>query len=256
MNTSRKSPATGLKSPHFCPFARPQSVHPRHGERGNAMIYILIAIVLFAALGVILARQSDNSETSALNSERTEIAATQVIQTSMQLKQAIDQMMYSGTKPHQLDFITPDKEPGFSTPPHHNKVFHPGGGGVIVNPLPAQAVHQVSTTPPARWYIGRPINVQWSPSNTQDVIITAHQISEPVCRAINQKLLGDPTPLASTINPRQLLISSSVYGGMGLPMWQNAHCPACVEKIAGCMTGPSEVPGQAIFSFYSIAVLL
>lgn len=218
------------------------------------MIYILIAIVLFAALSLTLARQSDNSETGALSAERAEIAATQIIQTSMQIKQAIDQMIYSGSNVNQLLYTTPDNEPAFSTPPHYNKVFHPAGGGVIVNPLPAQAIHQVSSNPPARWYIGRVLNVEWTNSTAPEVIITAHQISEPVCRAINKRLLGDPTPLAATINPRSLLISISVWGGPVPVMWQNAYCPACVDKISACITGPSEVPGQNIFSYYAIAV--
>ncbi len=259
MNTSRKSPPPNAKSPHFCPSS-PLGGHKggrkggRKAERGNAMIYILIAIVLFAALSLVLARQSDNSETGALNAERTEIAATQIIQTSMQLKQAIDQMMFSGTKASQLDFTTPDNEPAFSTPPDYNKVFHPAGGGVIVSPLPAQALRQISAVPPARWYIGRVINVEWTKTTEPEIIITAHQISEPVCRAINKRLLGDPTPLAATVNPRLLLIHASEYGGMPPLVWNSAHCPACVEKISGCLTGPSEVPGENIYSFYAIAV--
>ena len=86
-------------------FRAPSS---RSSEAGNAMIYILIAIVLFAALTMIISRQGDNSEGGALDSERSEIAATQIIQTSMQLKQGVDQMRYSGSKPDTLDFVTPD----------------------------------------------------------------------------------------------------------------------------------------------------
>lgn len=257
MNTSRKSaffPASSTRAPARALARAATCAQARPHERGNAMIYILIAIVLFAALSLILARQSDNSETGAMNTERTEIAATQILQTSMQIKQGIDQMMYSGSKAAQLDFTTPDQEPAFSTPPDHHKVFHPAGGGVIINPLPAQAIHQVSNTPPARWYVGRVINVEWTNSTAEEIIITAHQISEPVCRALNKRLLGDPTPLAATQNPRALLIQASVYGGMAPATWLNTHCPSCVDKISGCMVGPSEVPGEDIYSFYAIAV--
>lgn len=241
MNTSRKSAG-------ILPCRR-------HSQAGNAMIYILIAVALFGALTFILARQNDTTETGALNAERTEIAAAQIIQTSMQLKQAIDQMMYSGSKPDDLDFVTPDDEPAFSTAPNHHKVFHPAGGGVIINPLPAQAVRKISDNPPPRWYIGRFINIEWTNSADQEVIMTAHQISEPVCRAINQKLLGDPAPLAATVNPRSLLISGTVYSAANPVTWQNVNCPACVDKIAGCVMGPSEVPGKNIYSFYSVVVV-
>lgn len=238
MNTSRKS----------------DPCHSRIAEAGNAMIYILIAVVLFGALTMILARQTDQSESGALSTERTEIAATQIIQTSMQLKQAVDQMLYSGSKPDDLIFVTPDNEPAFSTAPNHHKVFHPAGGGVIINPLPAQAINQVSLDPPARWYIGRFINIEWTNTAQQEVIMTAHQISEPVCRAINQKLLGNPTPLPTMLNPRTILISGSVYSAANPVTWLNTNCPTCQDKIAACIVGPSETPGKDIYSFYSVIV--
>lgn len=230
------------------------------------MIYVLIAIVLFAALSLIVARQGNNSETGALDSERAEIAATQIIQTSMQLKQGVDQMLYSGSQPDTsqdpplpapskaLNFVTPDDEPAFSTAPNTHKVFHPAGGGLILQPIPPQAIRQVSNDPPARWYIGRFINVEWTNSTAEEVIMVAHQISEPVCRAINQKILGDPTPLAMTPNPRALLIDGSVYASANPLEWTTADCADCEDVIAACVVGPSEVPGENIHSFYSIIV--
>lgn len=84
--------------------------------------------------------------------------------------------------------------------------------------------------------------------------MVAHQISEPVCRAINQKLLGDPAPLVAIVNPRSLLIDASLYSSTNPVDWLITACPACEDKIAGCLIGPSEVPGQDIYSFYSIIV--
>lgn len=227
----------------------------RVSEAGNAMIYILIAIVLFAALTMIISRQGDNSESGSLDSERNEIAATQIIQTSMQLKQGVDQMLYSGSKADTLDFTTPDNEPAFSTGPSFvHKVFHPSGGGLVPQPLPQQALKQVSADPPARWYIGRFLNIEWTNSVDEDVLMVAHQITEPVCRAINQKILGDPTPLATTTNPRDLLIDDILHSGANPATWTTVACPSCKDKIAGCLEGPSEVPGENIFSYYSIIV--
>ncbi len=241
MKTSRKSVS--------CPPALPRK------EAGNAMIYVLIAIVLFAALSLIVARQGDNSESGALDNERSEIAATQIIQTSMQLKQGVDQMLYSGSEPDELDFVTPDDEPAFSTAPNVHKVFHPAGGGLILQPVPVQGTNEVSTTPPARWYIGRFINIEWTSTAQEDVILTAHQLSEPVCRAINQKLLGDPTPLVMTPNPRALLIDGSVYSAANPLTWQTVDCPNCEDVISGCVEGTSEAAGNpTIYSFYSIII--
>lgn len=239
MKTSRKSVSH--------PTALPDK------EAGNAMIYVLIAIVLFAALSLIVARQGDNNETGALDSERSEIAATQIIQTSMQLKQGVDQMLYSGSEPDELDFITPD-DAAFNTAPNVHKVFHPAGGGLILQPIPAQAMAQVSADPPARWYIGRFFNVDWTNTTDEEVIMVAHQISLPVCRAINQRLLGNPAPLVTTENPRNLLIDGSIHGGTNPASWTVLACPACEDKLAACIEGPSEVPGEDIRSFYNIII--
>ncbi|MCM2344013.1 MAG: hypothetical protein NDJ24_05575 [Alphaproteobacteria bacterium] len=235
---------TSCKSSVF-PVSRP-------GERGNAMIYVLIAIVLFGALTMIVARQNENSETGSLDSERAGIAATQIIQTSMQLKQGVDQMLYGGTNPDNLDFVTPDTEPAFSVGPSHvNKVFHPSGGGLVLQALPVGAVDQISNSPPARWYIGRFNNVEWTPTTEQEVIMVAHQISAPVCQAINQILLGNPAPLITTANPRDILIDDQLHGGVNTD-FTVAGCAACEGIVAACIQGPSEVPGETIRSFYSL----
>jgi len=135
-----------------------------------------------------------------------------------------------------------------------HKVFHPSGGGLVVKPIPQQAVKQVSADPPSRWYIGRFLNIEWTNTVDEEVIMVAHQISEPVCRAINQKILGDPAPLVTTSNPRDLLIDDSLHSGANPVMWSTVTCAACEDKIAGCVEGPSEVPGENIYSYYSIII--
>lgn len=222
-------------------------------EAGSAMIYVLIAIVLFAALSFIVSRQGDNGETSTLDQHRVDIAATQIIQTSMQLKQGVDQMLYGGSNPDNLDFVTPDTEPAFSAGTSHvNKVFHPSGGGIVLQPIPAGAAEQISADPPARWYIGRPTNIEWTNSTDEDVIMVAHQLTTAVCRAINQSLLGDPSPLVAAVNPRNILIDESLHSGSNPVTWTTVMCAACENVVAACIEGPSEVPGENVRSFYSI----
>lgn len=227
----------------------------RAAQAGNAMIYVLIAIVLFAALSLIVARQGDDSESSALSTQRANIVAAQLIATSMQLKQGVDQMLYSGSNADTLDFVTPDDEPAFSAGTNQaDKVFHPAGGGIILQPIPSDAVNQVSADPPARWYIGRFLNVEWTSTTAEDVIMVAHQVNEQVCRSINEKILGSPTPLISSINPRDILIDDVAHNGSNPGTWLTASCPTCAGKISACMVGPSEIPGRNIYSFYSLVI--
>ena len=76
-------------------------------ESGNALIYVLIAIALFAALSFTLARQSDTGEAGTLSDERAELYATQIISYAAQTKSALDQMLFIGTDIDDLDFIAP-----------------------------------------------------------------------------------------------------------------------------------------------------
>ncbi len=213
------------------------------------MVYVLIVVVLLAALTLILARQGDTSEQGNLSAERTEIAANQILATTMQLKQAVDQMLYSGATPATLDFTTPDDEPAYSTAPHVNKVFHPEGGGVVMPRIIDDAINQVSADPPAQWYIGRFNNTDWTASAAEDVILAAHQIKEEVCAAINLKLTGAATIPAAAAEPRNFAIDDQLHGGTNADL-NAAACAGCAGALQLCVEAPS---GDS-WTFYSVVV--
>ena len=102
------------------------------GQRGNVLVYVLIAIVLFAALSFTLSRQTDTGEAGILSEEQAEIYANQIISYSAQAKSAIDQMLFSGMDVDELDFTDPSAA-GFNTGTQSDRikrVFHPEGGGL------------------------------------------------------------------------------------------------------------------------------
>ena len=57
--------------------------------------------------------------------------------------------------------------------------------------LPNEAIQEISPSPGAGWYLGRFNNVGWTKSAGQDVILTAYQINESVCRNINMKIKNE-----------------------------------------------------------------
>lgn len=218
---------------------------------GNAMVYVLIVIVLFAALGLVMARGGDSSESGALSEERIEIYAGQILETSMQLKQAVDQMVYGGESAATLDFTLPGGA-GFGTAPFGSKVFHPQGGGVVLPRLPSDAVAQENTDPPPGWYIGSFNNVDWTIGAGNDVIAVAHQIPESVCARINEKLTGSESIPELSQAVRRLLIdsaTSSLGAGNNQP-FTAADCAACDGKPSLCVKDN----GVAAWTFYSILV--
>lgn len=223
-------------------------------ESGNAVIYVLILVVLFAALGFTLSRQSDSSETSGLDAERNSIMATQLIEKANQVKQTVDQMIFSGSAftptTSDLVFITPD-DAAFNTAPNIHKVWHPSGGGMTLPTLPPDAVHQVDADPVAGWYLGLFNNVEWTPTTATDVVLTAHQISEQVCQQINKKITGTTTipVLAGAVTIKEVLIDTAKHSGGANGDLDTTSCPAgcdgmpslCISNNAGTM-----------WSFYSL----
>ncbi|MGZ9108317.1 MAG: hypothetical protein ACXW4B_05800 [Micavibrio sp.] len=226
---------------------KPRTTRP---EAGNATIYVLILVALFAALSFTLMRQNDSSESATLEGEKAEIIASQIIAYPFQVKQAIEMMTMTGSEASDLDFMLPD-DINFNTAPTGNKVFHPGGGGLNLARLPAEGVAQISTTPPAGWYLGRFNNVEWSPTTTQDVILTAHQIDRSVCENINMKITGNTTIPALSSNLNDILIDDDTPLHSGANSDFNvAICAACENMPTLCV---SNGPATA-FSFYSIIV--
>ncbi|MGH1404155.1 MAG: hypothetical protein ACRBDL_07915 [Alphaproteobacteria bacterium] len=212
------------------------------GQRGNALIYVLIAIVLFAALGFTLSRQTQNSSTTEIDKAKAEIYAAQLVTYAMQSKSVLDQMIFSGSSIDDLDLTLPN-DTGFSTAPHIHKVYHPQGGGLTPANLSEKAIDQISSSPPAGWYLGHFSNIEWSKSTRTDVILTAYQIARPVCEAINLKITGSNTIPSLAGNMSEFLIDHTTNSDLNI-----ADCGGCEGYMSLCVSNNS----NSAYSFYSV----
>lgn len=219
-------------------------------ERGNAMIYILIAVALFAALGFALSTSSDTSERDALSGERATLYASQIMQTPAQMKQTLDQMLFTGTRLGNVNFAAPDDAAGFATGADFEKYYHPEGGGAIRPHLQNDSVAQNNTDPPPGWYIGSFNDVEWTPSTQPDAILTAHQIREEICALINEKLTGSAAIPELGAATNTLLIDNAVPGNSAAAniRFTSAECAGCYGQPSLCVKDN----GVASWSFYSI----
>ena len=225
-------------------------IHPQNSNRqsGNAMVYVLIVVALFAAINFILSKQNDSSEIEALTREQIAIYTTEIQQASLAVKQAIDQLLYSGIRIDELDFVTPDDEPDFSTGSNADnirKVFHPLGGGLNVPQLADDAIRDpASSTPAPGWYLGRFNNVEWT---EDDVLLVAHKIDEEICKSINKSITGSSNiPVISTSVPNYL-IDDAIHGGTNIPFTETA-CSDCLGFNSLCVSNSAENE----FSYYSV----
>ncbi len=216
-------------------------------ESGNAFVYILIAVVLFAALSFVLIRQEDSKETGVLTPDTARIIATQMISTAAEVKGGLDQMVFAGTHPSEFGF---EKPSAFGAAPHYDKVFHPDGGGISLPSFPVNALPSVAlASPVSGWYLGRFNNVGWTDSTNHDVILTAYGINQMVCQEINNLIIGTTAIPQLTVTPKSALVDVAEHSGSNNDI-TIVTCPDanCKEQMSLCV----QDAGGTVFAFFNI----
>lgn len=207
-------------------------------ERGNAMVYILIAVALFGALSVTLSRQNDNADEQGIDDERVALYANEIIEYVSSMQNTVDQMIFTGSEINDLDFVTPS-EAAFNTGSNVHKVFHPQGGGLNYR---ASMKSNIANDATSQWSVNNGINVEWTDSAADDVIFTAYFIREDVCAYLNQQITGSNT-IPATANPHDEYFLST-----GTTDLDTTECAGCDGYSSLCIendTGDN-------YSFYSI----
>jgi len=221
-------------------------------EAGNALVYVLIAIALFAALSLTLGRQTDTGETSVLDESQQEFLASRLISYAAQVESGINQMTFGGTRVDNLDFTRPG-EVGFdagAVSGNINKVYHPQGGGLSAAELPEDTAATTASVVDPGWYLGRFNNVDWTETAADDVILVAYNVTEGVCSKIDEKITG--SAVIPSVNPPvnlfNILIDPAIHSAGGASDFTAAMCAACDGYMSLC------VERGGIYGFYTVVV--
>lgn len=231
----------------------------RKSERGNALVYVLIAIALFAALSFTLARNTDSNEAGTLSEDRAQLYMSQLVSYAAQAKSVYDQMDFQGIRPGDIDFTTPDDSTfndnladGGSADRIY-KIYHPDGGGLNVGNLPEGAIDDPSITDPAPgWYMGRFNNHEWTESTDEEIVLTAYGIDPVICGLINQSITGsadiaDIPSMGDSI--KETLIDEIHHTGTNTDLTTLGGSPICAEcdnQASLC------VEEGGIYAFYTL----
>lgn len=109
-----------------------KNLYPRQQEQGNALWFILIAIVLIAALTFVLTRSSSSINQSS-ERETRELEMTQILRYGQSLRQTIQNLMMRGCSESQISFEN-ETEVNYANPAAPTDkschVFAPEGGGL------------------------------------------------------------------------------------------------------------------------------
>jgi type II secretory pathway pseudopilin PulG len=222
----------------------------RHSERGNAFLYILIAVILFAGLMFTISRSRQSESVGTLTEGRAQVAANAILSYATSAQNAISNLDIVGTDANTIDFTLPS-DATFNNAPTIHKLFHPDGGSLTYKPLPIDASADDGAGLDAGFYIGRFNNIEWTPTAADDVVFVAFEISQDVCAAINLQLTGsDAIPNLVGNTMENLLIDDAVHGGSN-SNFEIASCAACNEKPALCV---SKIAADTKYGFYSIMI--
>ena len=221
--------------------------HRARSIRGNAMIYILLALALLGGLTMVLAQQNDDAGSQSLSAEKAELETTKIIAHAATVKGAVDNMLMSGTNINNLNLSSPFR-PEFLVGKDIDKLYHPSGGG-----LSYQAMDMNYTDPALiiwpGWYIGRFSNVEWTPTTANDIILADYGINKSVCENINKKITGSTTIPVITRDLRTLFMPYELTAQTTVN-FMKADCPTCDGYSSLCVSDS----GGTAFLYYNIIV--
>jgi hypothetical protein len=237
--------------------------NPQRSQYGNALIYVLVAIALFASLSFVLSRNTDTSETGVVEEEQNEMYAAQLISYSAQVKSAVGKMLFSGAFPEELTFFTPGDADfdSSATYRHIYKIYHPEGGGLSEKSLPEKIQGGAGSepNPDPGWYLGRFNNIEWTKSSADDVILVAYKIKKPVCEAINEKITGSENIPVLSGEARGFFVHDSDTTPSHTQSNSEGHTGANSSLLAGncaeCEGMPSLCVANStedVYAFYSV----
>jgi hypothetical protein len=113
----------------------------RPSESGNVFLFILLGVVLFAALAFTISRGFRSDTTSAMSDRQSELMAVDVISFAQRLERAVAKMQRSGISENDISFENETVAGYDHTPAAEEKsqVFHPTGGGITFLSAPSGA---------------------------------------------------------------------------------------------------------------------
>ena len=244
--------------------ARPQA---RNAEAGNVLFYILIGIVLFAALSFAVANIM-NSGAADPQRETRMLAATDVIQYADGLKRAVQAMRIRGVADGKISFESPRLSQNYehpSTAPQRClsddcRVFMPAGGGFtyIKPPLDWLDTNGVGDTVFGHWYFPTGVCVTEvgtggagcasDTTDNEELVAILPWVKRDLCIEINDRL--------SVNNPGgEPPVASADAWPAGNPRFVGTFTEGAAISLggasAGCLRGAG-VPASNSYFYYKV----
>ena len=236
----------------------------RHAERGNVLFYVLIAVVLLAALSFAVA-QSGRGNVQQLSEDRAGLFASEILEFSNNVANAVAQLKLRGCSEDEISFENAIITGTYTHTPAASddcKVFHPSGGGInyakpdsdwLNSSFVAQfgygdyifSATQVAKTGAGGYEVGA--------STGEDLVMFLPFLDQTLCEAINTKLEG------GTINTEDDAAFSTAAGDVFDGTYDAAPALTLdagteINNVSyGCFIGPTATSAGA-YNFYKVLI--
>lgn len=166
---------------------------------GNALWFILLAVAMLGLLSALLVRTSGQTEETG-ETERSSIAASEILRQASGMKQAVDGLRMRGCSDDEINFhsdnLVDDMGTSYDNPKAPTdescNVFSPKGAGLTYYILPEKYYYD-SGGAAYRWYVSTDAhasyNVGGTPTTKADLVWYVNDIQKSVCLSIN-RILG------------------------------------------------------------------
>jgi hypothetical protein len=119
---------------------QPNNYLSKNGERGNVFLFILLGVILFAALAFAVSRGFRSDTTTAMSQRKAELLAVDVISFGQRLERTVAKMQRSGISENDISFEN-SIDAGYAHTPsvNANNIFHGDGGALSRQGAPSGA---------------------------------------------------------------------------------------------------------------------
>lgn len=207
-----------------------QDISPAHTQRGSIFTIILIAVFLFGALSYAMSR-SMSGGTAALTQDKAKIIASEIMDYSQKLRNAVHQLRINGCTDTQITFegttYTPTTDYTNSLAPTSKKchVFAPEGGGLnLITPVDKSAIPDAFSLFTGSQCYDQIGMTSGCAADAKELEYNVINIPKSVCVEIN-KLAGINMPSGEPGN-------ADYYASITTRQWQGAYF-APVHSITG-----------------------
>lgn len=220
-------------------------------QRGSALIYIFVAIALFAALTLAVSRSNRGGDTGS--AEKTSILVSDYLTMANSMATTIKMLKAQGCKDTDFNF-TPDGANNTTSPTDKScNVFDAAGGGMRPDKSPPNWFSN-TTSFNGNWYhggycirgVGTGVSGTCLPENAELLLLTSN-VTKEMCIGVNKTVNFNPPSYEPPDFPVYMANFVGTYGNAIPP---EITIPEFTGKKIGCIkqTGPIITGSYWIFN--------